>query len=112
MLCVSFLFRINNLSILILSLEKYYSAVTEAKDLIRHLLVVDKKVRFTAIDLLCHQWIITVGGSKELPTDFPSFQANLRDELVAKGRENLAEWRENRSYVFANSTHNTSTSQL
>ena len=70
----------------------------------------DKKTRFTAIDVLCHQWVISVGGSKDLPENLPEYQNNLREDLITQGRANLQEWRENRSYVFAN--HNTNVSAV
>ncbi len=37
-----------------------------AKDLIRHLLVVDPHKRYKAIDVLCHGWILTHGNSKRM----------------------------------------------
>ena len=83
--------------------------IVDAKDLIRRLLIVDKKTRYTAIDVLCHQWIISVGGSKDLPENLPKYQETLREDLITQGRANLQEWRENRSYVFANHNTNAST---
>ena len=83
--------------------------IVDAKDLIRRLLIVDKKTRNTAIDVLCHQWIISVGGSKDLPGNLPEYQKTLREDLITQGRANLQEWRENRSYVFANHNTNAST---
>ena len=35
--------------------------VPGAKDLIEHLLVVDKKRRYSSIDVLCHPWILCGG---------------------------------------------------
>lgn len=81
-------------------------------DLVKHLLIVDKKVRYTAVDLLCHKWIITQGGHKDAPANLKEYTNDLREEIVARGRENLAEWKEHRAFVFANSNHNTSTSRL
>jgi len=76
----------------------------EAKDLIRRLLIVDKSTRYTAVDVLTHPWIVTLGGSKPLPENFPEYQRNLREEILAKGEKNLAQWKMNRPFVFANHT--------
>lgn len=69
--------------------------------MISKLLVVDKKARFTAVDVLCHQWIITAGGSKDTPDNLSQYQKELREQLEAKAAENMAEWKANRSLVFA-----------
>ncbi|KAF6032495.1 DCLK3 [Bugula neritina] len=94
-------------------LSPYWDAVSaEAIDLIRHLLVVDKRSRYTAVEVLCHPWIITVGGSKELPDLFPQYQEKYREVIIAQGKANYAEWKEHRGRIFANSNHNTSLTKL
>lgn len=45
-----------------------------AKDLIERLLIVDKKRRYTAIDVLCHPWILCGG-------DMSSVDAVKLDEM-------------------------------
>lgn len=82
----------------------------ESKDLIRHLLIVDKGMRYKATDVLCHSWIITQGGSKEGPDDMTGYQAQLREELEKKAKDNMTEWKSNRAYVFAN--HDSKASQI
>lgn len=79
-----------------------FSFIAEAKDLIRRLLIVDQKMRYTAVDVLTHPWVVTVGGSKELPEHFTDHQKILREEILEQGRKNMAEWRQNRQFVFAN----------
>uniref|UniRef100_A0A1I8JR90 Protein kinase domain-containing protein n=1 Tax=Macrostomum lignano TaxID=282301 RepID=A0A1I8JR90_9PLAT len=61
-----------------------------AKDLINRLLVVDKAARLTAIDVLCHAWVLSRGGSQrqeqEQQTDSAALkdeQSRLRDQLTA-----------------------------
>jgi len=73
---------------------------------------VDKRSRYTAVEVLCHPWIITVGGSKELPDLFPQYQEKYREVIIAQGKANYAEWKEHRGRIFANSNHNTSLTKL
>lgn len=82
----------------------------DSKDLISKLLVVDKKARYKATDVLCHQWIISAGGSKDLPSNLAQHQAQLRQQLEAKAKENMAEWKDNRALVFAH--HDSTVNQL
>ena len=53
-----------------------------AKDLIEHLLIVDKKRRYTAIDVLCHPWILCGG-------DMSSVDAVKLDELRKRQRKEM-----------------------
>lgn len=53
-----------------------------AKDLIEHLLVVEKRKRYTAIDVLCHPWILCGG-------DVSSMDAAKIDELRKSSRKEL-----------------------
>ena len=55
---------------------------TGAKDLIEHLLVVDKKRRYTAIDVLCHPWILCGG-------DVGSMSTSSVEELRKSTRKEL-----------------------
>ena len=52
-----------------------------AKDLIRHLLVVDTTRRYKSIDVLCHAWVLTRGNSKRLD------RATLAEAQLARRRE-------------------------
>lgn len=60
-----------------------------AKDLIEHLLVVKKKNRYTAIDILTHPWIITVGGSLPRPENMDEWRKEKRVRLEREARNNL-----------------------
>lgn len=62
-------------------LSPYWDNISSsAKDLIEHLLVVDKKKRYTAIDVLCHPWILCGG-------DVSSMDASKIDELRKTSRK-------------------------
>uniref|UniRef100_A0A1I8FIJ1 Homeobox domain-containing protein n=1 Tax=Macrostomum lignano TaxID=282301 RepID=A0A1I8FIJ1_9PLAT len=70
-----------------------------AKDLINRLLVVDKAARLTAIDVLCHAWVLSRGGSQrqeqEQQTDSAALkdeQSRLRDQLVAEAAAAIEEF--------------------
>lgn len=66
-----------------------------AKDLIRHLLVVDTTRRFKSIDVLCHQWILTRGNSKRLDrATMAEAQLARRRELEALGTRVNQEYRQ------------------
>lgn len=67
-------------------------------------------MRYKATDVLCHPWIITQGGSKDSPSDMATHQAQLREELKNKAKDNLMEWKANRAYIFAN--HDSKASQI
>ncbi|XP_052805776.1 serine/threonine-protein kinase DCLK1-like isoform X2 [Mya arenaria] len=62
-------------------LSPYWDNISSsAKDLIEHLLVVEKKRRYTAIDVLCHPWILCGG-------DVSSMDASRIDELRKVSRK-------------------------
>ncbi|CAF0747474.1 unnamed protein product [Brachionus calyciflorus] len=73
-------------------LMPYWEGISESsKDLINHLLVVDKKKRWKAVDVLCHPWIITQGNSKPLPPKFDKFKEEYLKELADKAKIYAAE---------------------
>ncbi|KAL4228626.1 Serine/threonine-protein kinase dclk3 [Mactra antiquata] len=64
-------------------LSPYWDNISSsAKDLIEHLLVVEKKRRYTAIDVLCHPWILCGG-------DVSSMDQSKIDELKRAHRKEL-----------------------
>uniref|UniRef100_A0A1I8IJY8 non-specific serine/threonine protein kinase n=1 Tax=Macrostomum lignano TaxID=282301 RepID=A0A1I8IJY8_9PLAT len=81
-------------------LSPYWDHVSApAKDLINRLLVVDKAARLTAIDVLCHAWVLSRGGSQrqeqEQQTDSAALkdeQSRLRDQLVAEAAAAIEEF--------------------
>ncbi|KAL3837589.1 hypothetical protein ACJMK2_022937 [Sinanodonta woodiana] len=72
-----------------------------AKDLIEHLLVVDKKKRYTATDVLCHSWILCGGDVNSIPKDkLPQLHQQAKSELDAQaklGRESYLKLKEKRA---------------
>ncbi|XP_074652924.1 serine/threonine-protein kinase DCLK3-like isoform X2 [Tubulanus polymorphus] len=71
-------------------LSPYWDNISRsAKDLIENLLVVEKKGRYTAIDVLCHPWIITQANTLHPPESMASYRINLRKELEIQGKLNL-----------------------
>ena len=67
-----------------------------AKDLIENLLVVDIKKRYTAIDALCHPWIITQGRARTPPENMPEYRTKLRKDLEAEAKINKDHFQANR----------------
>ncbi|CAH1775078.1 unnamed protein product [Owenia fusiformis] len=66
-------------------LRPYWDKISEsARDFIDHLIVVDKKKRFSAIDVLCHPWILSRGGADPLPDNLANFRENRREELKSE----------------------------
>ena len=63
--------------------------ISAAKDLIERLLIVDKKKRYNAIDVLCHPWIITQGGALAAPENMEQHRKNLRKDLEIQAKYNL-----------------------
>lgn len=72
-----------------------------AKDLIEHLLVVDKKRRFTAIDVLCHPWILCGGDVSGMnSSQIEELRKATRKELetqAALNRESYQKMKEKRA---------------
>lgn len=60
----------------------------DARDLISHLLVVDRKRRFTAIDVLSHKWIVCEGQA-DITADSCQFVDGL-DLYLHRGLEEKA----------------------
>ena len=63
-----------------------------AKDLIGRLLVVDRRKRFTAIEVLCHPWTISSGGALSVPEKIDEYRHNLRKELETTANKALVSW--------------------
>lgn len=62
----------------------------DAKDLIDHLLVTDRRKRITADEILLHPWIISMGQNKPMRyTD--EAKAGLRLKYEAKKKEYIGE---------------------
>ncbi|KAK2141329.1 hypothetical protein LSH36_1120g01059 [Paralvinella palmiformis] len=69
-------------------LSPYWDNISRsAKDLIKHLLVVDKRKRYTAIDVICHPWIITFAGTLGIE-DMETYRKNLRVDLETQAKLN------------------------
>lgn len=66
------------------------SVFVDAKDLIEHLLVVDKKKRYTAIETLSHPWILCNGDMSRPPdsTKLDEMRKNTRKELELLAKQN------------------------
>lgn len=54
--------------------------LTGVRDLITHLLQVDARKRYTAIDVICHPFIVTCAGTFN-PPNMEQLRYNLRNEL-------------------------------
>jgi len=63
--------------------------VLGAKDLIKKLLVVSKKQRYTAIDVLCHPWVITEAETMAPPGRLDDHRKNLRNDLTQEAKRSL-----------------------
>lgn len=66
-----------------------YINFTDAKDLIEHLLVVDKKKRYTAIETLSHPWILLNGDMSRPPesSKLDEMRKNTRKELELQAKQ-------------------------
>jgi len=65
-----------------------YFYLTGAKDVIEHLLVVDRKRRYSSIDVLSHPWILT-GGDLTLSHEnvkIEEMRRNARKDLEVQAR--------------------------
>ncbi|KAK3595087.1 hypothetical protein CHS0354_043187 [Potamilus streckersoni] len=83
-------------------LSPYWDNISlAAKDLIEHLLVVDKKKRYTATDVLCHSWILCGGDMNSIPKEkLPQLHQQAKSELEAQaklGRESYLKLKEKRA---------------
>ena len=65
----------------------FHDLLSAAKDLIEHLLVVNIPQRYTAVDVLCHPWVVTQGGAHQIP-NMADHRQKLREKLEteSKGR--------------------------
>ncbi|XP_052252518.1 serine/threonine-protein kinase DCLK1-like isoform X2 [Dreissena polymorpha] len=72
-------------------LSPYWDNISSsAKDLIEHLLVVDKKRRYTAIDVLCHPWILCGGDVSGMDgARIEELKKTSRKELETQAALNL-----------------------
>ncbi|XP_067687448.1 serine/threonine-protein kinase DCLK3-like [Haliotis asinina] len=73
-------------------LSPYWDYISDAaKDMIQHLLVVDKKRRYTAVDVLSHPWILAGGDMTRLldSMSISEAQRERRKELETQARQNL-----------------------
>lgn len=63
---------------------------SDAKDLIEHLLVVDKKKRYTAIETLSHPWILCNGDMSRPPdsSKMDDMRKTSRKELELQAKQN------------------------
>ncbi|XP_062584423.1 serine/threonine-protein kinase DCLK1-like isoform X2 [Saccostrea cucullata] len=72
-------------------LSPYWDNISPyAKDLIEHLLVVDKKKRYTAIETLSHPWILCNGDMSRPPdaSKIEEMRKNTRKELELQAKHN------------------------
>ncbi|XP_036366471.1 dual specificity protein kinase splB-like isoform X1 [Octopus sinensis] len=73
-------------------LTPYWDQISKyAKGLIRHLLVVDRRRRYTAVDVLCHPWILCGGNITWIlhGQELANNQKRLREKLSSDGRKYL-----------------------
>lgn len=71
-------------------LSPYWDNISPyAKDLIEHLLVVDKKKRYTAIETLSHPWILLNGDMSRPPesSKLDEMRKNTRKELELQAKQ-------------------------
>uniref|UniRef100_A0A1I8JNY6 Protein kinase domain-containing protein n=1 Tax=Macrostomum lignano TaxID=282301 RepID=A0A1I8JNY6_9PLAT len=80
-------------------LSPYWDHIVSRPISSTRLLVVDKAARLTAIDVLCHAWVLSRGGSQrqeqEQQTDSAALkdeQSRLRDQLVAEAAAAIEEF--------------------
>jgi serine/threonine protein kinase len=64
--------------------------ILDAKNLIDHLLVVDRNKRMTADEILLHPWIMSLGQSKTI-RNMDELKANLRLKYETKIKEYAVE---------------------
>ena len=65
------------------------SSTTGAKDLLKKMIVVSKKQRYTAIDTLCHPWLLTEADTVAPPGRLDDHRKNLRNDLGQEAKRNL-----------------------
>jgi hypothetical protein len=71
-------------------LSSYVLIILAAKDLIDHLLVVDRYKRIRAEDILIHPWILTIGQSKSI-RNTEELKTTLRSKYETKIKEYATE---------------------
>lgn len=71
--------------------------MTAAKDLIEHLLIVDRHRRYTSIDVLCHPWIMTHGEVRPPLDNLEERCRTLRKQLETDSKANLESFRKLRN---------------
>ena len=69
-----------------------FFACVAAKDLISRLLIVERKKRYTSVDVLVHPWVITFAGSKHPPAPMDEHRRNLRANFDTQAKANKAEY--------------------
>ena len=69
------------------------SSTSGAKDLLKKLIVVSKKQRYTAIDALCHPWLLTEADTVAPPGRLDDHRKNLRNDLGQEAKRNLDAYR-------------------
>ena len=62
--------------------------LTVAKKLISNLLVVNRHRRYTAVDVLCDPFILTVGGSQPVADGLEELRSRHRSELERRAKQN------------------------
>jgi len=75
-----------NLKINLNSLLFFFIVILAAKNLIDHLLVVDRQKRLRAEEILIHPWIISIGQSKSI-RNTEELKTTLRTKYEAKIKE-------------------------
>ncbi|RUS90298.1 hypothetical protein EGW08_001896, partial [Elysia chlorotica] len=73
-------------------LSPYWDSTSKsAKDLISRLLIVDRRKRFTSVDVLSHKWVVSNGQPETVPDGAPSLDAackKTRRELEDQAKVN------------------------
>jgi serine/threonine protein kinase len=68
----------------------FLSLILDAKNLIDHLLVVDRHKRMRADEILLHPWIMSIGQSKTI-RNMEEYKTTLRLKYETKIKEYAAE---------------------
>lgn len=66
-------------------------SVSEAKDLISKLLIVDRRKRYSSVDVLSHPWVVTNGKADMLPEGSVTVDMackDMRHELESQAKQN------------------------
>ncbi|XP_064644818.1 serine/threonine-protein kinase DCLK3-like isoform X3 [Lineus longissimus] len=68
-------------------LSPYWDGISRsAKDLIENLLIVDRRRRYKAVDVLTHPWIVTLANTQDVPSNMAEHRLTLRADLELQAK--------------------------